>query len=425
MFRNIVSRLSFSPALVGQLSFYAKRLRKEQVTRRLGLVFTAMALVVQSLVVFQAPEPANAASNNDFVYGGLGYGSQRSINNFLSPYDSNTKNLKSIMNSFGITRAEIAAAGYGSFKTKDVYSWGRHQRSIDAGSLVAYDSSWKHVDTVYGRPMTKLYGSSSKTIYGYVGYSQSVGWFAIMQDCGNLVTTKIPPSPTPPKDISVCRLSDFEIITIREDQFDSKKHSKNLSDCIRAPGELELSKSARNTSRGNLDATTTVARANDRIVYTLTIRNNGGSAMDATFVDHLDDVVEYATLIDNGGGTFDQDTKTLSWPAISLEAGARASRSYTVRLLSTIPSTPVGRSDATSYDCQMDNVFGNGTLVPVQCETPKVVEKVVAELPRTGPGENMAFAAVVLAVVTFFYYRSKQMNKEVRLIRRDLNTGTL
>lgn len=55
MFRKIVSQLSFSPALVGQLSFYAKRLRKEQATRRLGLVFVAMALVVQSLVVFQAP----------------------------------------------------------------------------------------------------------------------------------------------------------------------------------------------------------------------------------------------------------------------------------------------------------------------------------------------------------------------------------
>ena len=36
-----------------------------------------------------------------------------------------------------------------------------------------------------------------------------------------------------------------------------------------------------------------------------------------------------------------------------------------------------------------------------------------------------AIAAIVLAVVVYFYYRSKQMNKEVRLIRRNLNTGSL
>jgi len=49
----------------------------------------------------------------------------------------------------------------------------------------------------------------------------------------------------------------------------------------------------------------------------------------------------------------------------------------------------------------------------------------VTQLPHTGPTENMVFAAIALAVVTFFYYRSKQMNKEIRLVRRNLNRGTL
>jgi len=43
MFKKIVSQLSFSPALVAQLGFYARRLRKEQATRRLGLVFVGLA----------------------------------------------------------------------------------------------------------------------------------------------------------------------------------------------------------------------------------------------------------------------------------------------------------------------------------------------------------------------------------------------
>jgi len=107
MFKKIVSQLSFSPALVGQLAFYARRLRKEEATRRLGLIFVALALVVQSLVVFQAPEPANASNPGDMIPGGLGLGSARSFNNFLGPYDRNERHLQDIYNYFGITRDEI------------------------------------------------------------------------------------------------------------------------------------------------------------------------------------------------------------------------------------------------------------------------------------------------------------------------------
>jgi len=37
--------------------------------------------------------------------------------------------------------------------------------------------------------------------------------------------------PTEPKNIQVCELATKKIITIREDQFDASKHSKNLDDC--------------------------------------------------------------------------------------------------------------------------------------------------------------------------------------------------
>jgi LPXTG-motif cell wall-anchored protein len=49
----------------------------------------------------------------------------------------------------------------------------------------------------------------------------------------------------------------------------------------------------------------------------------------------------------------------------------------------------------------------------------------VSELPQTGASENMIFAGIVASVVTFFYFRSRQLNKEVRLIRKDAIAGTL
>lgn len=58
--------------------------------------------------------------------------------------------------------------------------------------------------------------------------------FAVLTDCGNPIyfTPVMTPPPAPqPKDIQVCDLTTKQIVTIKEDQFDAKKHSKNLDDC--------------------------------------------------------------------------------------------------------------------------------------------------------------------------------------------------
>lgn len=400
MFKKIVSNLSFSPALVGQLGFYAKRLKKEETTRRLGLIFVALALVVQCLAVFQPPESANAASSNDMVYGGLGLGSNRSINNFLAPYDANTSHLKDTMNYMGISRAEIASAQFGSFITGSTKrSWGHnHAFSAAAGEVattITDPTGVTAITTMYSRPLS-LWDGPNARIYAYIGHSDRVGWFALMQACGNLVTESVPPpitppAPTPPK-----------------------------------PAALTFNKTATNISQGNVVASTVAAKENDKITYTLSMKNTGGTVAPVKISDNLTDTLEYSSLIDNGGGTFNDSTKTLSWPDISLEPGHTQERSFAIQVLATIPSTPVGTSNPESYNCIMNNAFeGSGVTIPVTCAPPKVIEQITTELPHTGPTENMIFAGIILAVVTYFFLRSKQLGKEVRLIRRDLNTGTI
>ena len=86
---------------------------------------------------------------------------------------------------------------------------------------------------------------------------------------------------------------------------------------------------------------------------------------------------------------------------------------------------PRGGSDPTSHDCRMINTFGNSVEVNVDCPTPKVVEQVVPELPKTGPTENMIFGGVLAAIVTFLYFRTRQLDKEVRLVRREVTAGTI
>lgn len=524
MFKKIVSQLSFSPALVGQLGFYAKRLRKEEATRRLGLIFVALALVVQSLVVFQAPEAANASSSNDMVPGGLGTGSSLSINNFLRPYDKNERHLKDIMDMAGITRAEIAAMKFSTVEAGTSISYGFENRAKST-PVTIYDKNGTPVTTLYGRNMTTWGYKPTDRIYAFVGHSKEAGWFAILRACGNLVTRDIlkppkiefvpPPKETPPARIItsktgvnttrgadatqvVARENDKITFTVRVSNAGGTAKSVAMKDdlsqvlnfatlinkgggtlsgktlswgtinvapqatiersytvqmkksllnttteckmtntfidkaitirvgCKTPPADIVVSKTAQNTTQGNVDATKTTAKANDRITFTLTAHNKGGTAKEFIFDDTLSDVLEYAKLVNTGGGTFNAESKKLNWPAVTIEPGKKEVRTFSVQLLSSIPATPQGISDNTSYDCRIDNTFYEAFVsIPVECPAPKIVEQVTPELPQTGPRENVIFAVIVFAIVVYFYLRSRQLTTEVRLIRRDINGGTI
>ena len=518
MFKKIVSQLSFSPALVGQLGFYARRLRKEQTTRRLGLIFVALALVVQSLVVFQAPEPANASNEGDMITGGLGYGSESDINRFLGPYDRNERHLKDIMNYFGITRQEIASTQSTRYTVGDKIVWGYEPRP-GVKDVAITDSNFNVVTHLYGRPQNMAI-PRDETRWANVGYSQKFGWFAIQQYCGNLITDVYPTPPTPPpapaKVVSskaatnttqkveasktAAKANDLISYTVTAQNTGGTATNVDMSDnlkdvlgfakltntgggtfnastntlswptanlgpgakvshtytvqmnsslvttktdckmtnsffnnvitvpvaCTTPPAKIELSKTVLNITQGNIDATKKTAQASDRLTFTLTAKNSGGTAKDFVFEDAIGDTLEYSKVIDDGGATYNQDGRKLVWPTVSLKPGETQVRTFSVQLLSQIPATPQGLSDPSSYNCKIENTFyDTSVIVPVECPAPKVIEQVVPELPKTGPGENMLFAGIVLAIVTFFYLRSRQLGTEVRLIRRDINGGTI
>ena len=720
MFRKLISGVSFSPALVGQLGFYARRLRREEATRRLGLIFTALALVVQSFVVFSPPEAANAASTSDFIYGGVS-----SVSQILAAYDNPKSDFKKIMTYAGVTRAELASLKQTSFNSQEYgtgsgawLTWGRESRFSAAQGEV------KHVidsqTTVYSKPLwlydstswTKTHGSLYTNVFR--GTSAKRGEIIIMGNCGNLVSRTIPtpapvapaPSPVarcsnveviktsdtersfkvtsytaygatiskytfdvtngsgtvvsnksydstvgsytspaitlspgaytikatvttslgnktsddcqqafsvaspdisiektvnntekitadlnetftykiivkntggttlqqlavtddapdgisftetsggaiannkwsatigslaphatatytitakavkqfdagatlakntacvttpsisatdsadcdgalvemPETTMSVCEFSSDTIITIKKSQFDDELYSTNPLSCqkiqvcdtttdtvitIRTPdyndstqtkslsdcddiqvcdlstGNVTIikqheftndnysndasdcvptivqAKSALNMTQSSVDATEVVAQASDRIRYKLTATNIGRVNATADFTENLQDVLEYATVIDTGGGSFNESTKLLSWTSVTLAPGETQTRLFTVELAKNIPAAARGTSDPTSYDCTILNTYGNNVAIDVSCPASKTVEQAASELPHTGPTENMIIGGLLFSIVVYFYARSRQLAKEVRLIRRDINTGTI
>ncbi|UTX51255.1 hypothetical protein KI440_03570 [Candidatus Saccharibacteria bacterium TM7i] len=515
MFKKIVSRISFSPSLVAQLSFYAKRLRKEQATRRLGLIFVALALVVQSLVVFQAPEPANAAHTSNMIEGGLGWSSP-DLGRYLRAYDSNSGYTRNATSYFGITRAELAAAKYGSFSIDSKVSWGWDYPMPTSRAVAITNDQGQKVRTLYGRYM-KDNASNPPTVTGFIGHSSRIGWFAISTACGNITTVNFPEPPPPPPapakivttktavntsqsniDATKATAKENDLLTYtisakneggtakqvelvdkigdvlrfatltaaNGGTLDSKKGTLSWPDvtigpgqtvkrqytvkmnsslispdscsmtntftdkkvtvavgCSTPPAQIVAKKEALNVSQGNIDATTTVARAKDTISFSLSAVNNGGTAKEVAFDDYIGDVLEYSTLVNTGGGQYNEKTKMLSWPKVLLKPGAKEVRTFTIEMLATIPASSKNVSETSSYNCKLENTFlGSDTVIDVDCPAPKViVESTVTELPKTGAGANMAFAALVFATATFFYFRSRQLSTEVRLVRRNLH----
>ncbi len=246
-------------------------------------------------------------------------------------------------------------------------------------------------------------------------------------DCDDTPVTVNPPLAV----IEVCNLATKKLVTINENEFDASKYSKDKADCTQPclPGvpnceHVTEAKSGKNLTQG-VDATTIKAQTSDRIEYTVYIENIGQTTVSRTISEELSDVMEYASLTQSGGGTYDEKTKVLSWGDIKLNPGEKTSRSFVVQVLASIPTTARGASEPSSYDCIMTNAFGNTVTVPVACEAPKIIEGTVAELPKTGPGENMLFAGFVGTMVTFFWARSRQLAHEVRLVRKDFNMGTI
>lgn len=612
MFRKLVSNLPFSPALVGQLGFYARRLRKEEMTRRIGLFMTVLALIVQSFIVFVPATSANGSDSNDMCPGVSR--DSAGVKKIKNCYESNTRHYRDIMNYFGISKTELwkALDSNGSWRYtttyKNWYTFGHDPRSSDvknyssavAGTL--YARKWKNtiqtrqwgwkgqsgetefiiladcgnlalkrllnpsaacisltaskrdisvgdsitltakattddgaeiagynftqagpvndkttvktdeesatwnrtlstagkytytvsIDTtnnkdkitaktctetvtVAEKSVDKPSVSIKKTVNGNEHATVAVGetftYQIVVTNTGNVALSNAVVTDTAPKEVTLLAASAGKIsgktwtntigtlavqqsiaytITAKYAVYASGSHTNSV--CVDTPTisgspdacddattstdqignpDLNIGKIANNKTQNGVDAATVKANGNDVIVYTITATNSGKATGQINLEDNLTDTLEYATLTDNGGGTFDQTTNVLSWGKVSLKPSEKTSRTFIVTVKDPVPAMAQNQGTPTSYDCIMSNIVredGEGGInIPVACPAAKeiVEQTVVKQLPSTGPGENMLFAGALLTIVTFFWARSRQLGKEIRLVRKDFSAGTL
>lgn len=285
MFRKLVSSLPFSPALVGQLGFYARRLNREQAVRRLGLIFTVLAVIVQSFALISPPEPTYAVSpSNDCAY--------------------------------------------------------------------------------------------SSTL------------------------TKSDPA---------CRACPYNADVWVNDPACNKN--------------LKLSIEAINLSQGGKNIVGSAVSAGDRIQYTIRTTNTGAAKVSTPIEISVRDLVDYTTPTDMGGGIYDQQTQKVSWGSVLIASKQTDVRSFVMSLNDPLPMTPQATDSPTSYDCLLTITYGNTLNNVVNCPASKGIEGSIKQLPQTGAGQNIAFSVILVAAVAYFYLRTRQLNREIKVIRHDLNVG--
>jgi uncharacterized repeat protein (TIGR01451 family) len=194
---------------------------------------------------------------------------------------------------------------------------------------------------------------------------------------------------------------------------------------IQPEARAELTKKVRNVTQSIADANNTVAKPGDVLEYTLVVKNSGTGDLEnyAFNSDSLADILEYATIKDPGGGTFDKDTLRILWPASTIGAGSSLERTFSVQVKNPLPTTAPSASDPLSYDFRLRNVFGNEVVVKLDTPVLNQVVTSAKELPNTGPGASLVISFAIFALFGYFFYRSRLLRQEVEIVRAEYGAG--
>lgn len=130
------------------------------------------------------------------------------------------------------------------------------------------------------------------------------------------------------------------------------------------PGNVELhwAKSAWNITR-NANAETVPACPGDVIEYTLRTANSGTAGIDYIVSDNIADILEYADVVEFGGGIVDRPN--IVYPAVPIMPGAEIENHFTIRIHDSLP--PLA-PNGPHFDDVLVNRYGNDVVVRIYRE---------------------------------------------------------
>ena len=193
MFNKLISNLPFNPNLIGQVSFYAKRMHQEASIRRIGFALIALAMFLQMFAVITPSQKSLASSTTsaDHILDNIS-----STQSILAAWDRTGSDLPAVYGTFDVTRQDIVNLSQTPVtlvsKTGGVDYWtiGRTSLSAVTGTKDQYRSTEVPFkvgsETIYERQLAAWnIKYSVNTDTAYQGKKADGTTFWILKDCGN------------------------------------------------------------------------------------------------------------------------------------------------------------------------------------------------------------------------------------------------
>jgi uncharacterized repeat protein (TIGR01451 family) len=207
MFKKLLTNLPYNPSLIGQVSFYAKRLHAEERIRKLGFVFVVLAFLVQMFAFISQPEPSLASSSNDIINGGFTTRSEAA-----SKCRSNAQSFASVLSYYGVDCDRVANASTITIRSNaaDYDSLGRNQQGPTiyrpiTGKTNPTDEYPVDIPGVgrFWMKNLRAWDSYSHSDYKVLKMTNKHGQtIFIMYSCGNIVTIGKYSPPAAPKPVN-------------------------------------------------------------------------------------------------------------------------------------------------------------------------------------------------------------------------------
>jgi hypothetical protein len=435
MHKQIISNLAFSPTTMSQVSFYAKRLKKEESIRRLGLVLVLFSMFIQIFAATVPPEKSVSASDNDVVRGGV-----KNIKQFKNAYDSKA-DVRALYKRFGIEPGDITAA-----KTREVSFNFPTQGAQGTKTVGRVNYTYTNDHKLKGKFAGEEFFSRSAAEWGgstpairfngqHKGTDGRYFEVWIIKDCGNIafrpVDGKLDSVIEGPK-VKTVTPAPFVGTTPTPAPTPTPTPTPPPTPQPQPEPEPELNpethrKTAINVTQG-LSAEETPGskvKANDVIEYSLITTNPNDQIMkDYLVEDYIGDLLDYADLDEQflvkQGGTYDAASKKVIWTIQTIPAKGELKNTFRIKMKPSIPVTNNPNTTAPDYDCKMQNGYGNEVVLNVDCSVVKTVET----LPNTGPGTTIAIAVSISTLSGYFLMRNRMLSKEVGIIKRFYQTAT-
>lgn len=353
------------------------------------MLFMVLALILQTFAVFSPPEPANASSDLDIIRGGVS-----GLDDLVMRFDHNDQDIQDIYTAIGIRRNDLVSAKNAKVDaTNSMFMLVRYNQLNDPSQEIPifYQRSVGGTDVRYFSSLANPVNKNT-TFEGWLGQSDALGSFLVLKSSGNILSYTLP-----------------------------EKLKSSSSSVLALKKQIAIT----NLSRVQSSSQINTVQQLDKVEYVLSVKNTTNSSLMTNFTANLSDVLEYSTLLDKGGGSFEEKTNVISWPSIKIAAGETQRRSFVVKLLPEIPAIATGQSNPSSFDCKMTVEFGEQVSIPVNCPLPKHVESLLAMIPSVSAGPTIGITAMFFLVITYFYIRTRQLKKEIIIIRHNYSPGTL